>query len=186
MQPEGVSRLHSSGVSLHGSRRGASSRDCSSSSAVGGAAAFMYGDPAGSRSDARASSLICAGAAASAACSAALAAAALSARACSAAAFFAAGPLVSGVSMRSREQRPLLAVRQAGAGAGLARPMATGDSVSEAPMAGNPKANDNIQPSVMAVPSAAPSWLMTKARNASTRCRHPARVTGDFTNRQTV
>ena len=40
--------------------------------------------------------------------------------------------------MRSLEQRPLLAVRQAGAGAGLARPMATGDSVSEAPMAGNP------------------------------------------------
>ena len=105
----------------------------------------MYGEPAGSRSDARASSLICAGAAASAACSAALAAAALSARACSAAAFFAAGPLVSGVSMRSLEQRPLLAVRQAGAGAGLARPMATGDSVSEAPMAGNPKANENIR-----------------------------------------
>ena len=79
----------------------------------------MYGDPAGSRSDARASSLICAGAAAS-------------------------GPLVLGVSMRSLEHRPLLAVRQAGAGAGLARPMATGDSVSEAPMAGNPKANDNM------------------------------------------
>jgi len=78
--------------------------------------------------------------------------------------------------MRSLEQRPLLAVRQAGAGAGLARPMATGDSVSEAPMAGNPKANDNIQSSVMAVPSAAPSWLMTKARKASTRWRTPRAI----------
>ena len=65
MQPEGVSVLHSSGVSLHGSKSGASSRVCSSSSAVGAVAAFIYGDPAGSRSDARAASLICGAAAVS-------------------------------------------------------------------------------------------------------------------------
>ena len=98
----------------------------------------MYGDPAGSRSDARASSLICAGAAvsglATAAAAAGWATAAVSA------------PLASGVSIRSLEQRPLPAARDAGAGAGLARPMAAGDSVSDAPVAGNPKAKANIRP----------------------------------------
>ena len=106
MQPEGVSVLHSSGVSLHGSKSGASSRVCSSSSAVGAVAAFIYGDPAGSRSDARAASLICGAAAVS-------------------------EPLSDGVSMRGLEHRPLLVVRQVSADAGLARPTATGDSVSE-------------------------------------------------------
>ena len=55
-------------------------------------------------------------------------------------------PLASGVSIRSLEQRPLPAARDAGAGAGLARPMAAGDSVSDAPVAGNPKAKANIRP----------------------------------------
>lgn len=107
--------LHSSGVSLHGSNSGASSRVCSSSSAVGVVAAFIYGDPAGSRSDARAASLICG-----------------------------AVSDPSGVSMRSLEHRPLLVVRQVSADAGLARPTATGDSVSKAATAGNPMASNNM------------------------------------------
>eukprot|EP00964_Phaeocystis_antarctica_P147146 scaffold113651_cov60-Phaeocystis_antarctica.AAC.1 len=76
----------------------------------------MYGDPAGSRSDARAASLISGATAVS----------------------------ESGVSMRGLEHRPFLVVRLVSADAGLARPTVAGDSVREAHTAGNPKASDSM------------------------------------------